>query len=148
MIEECISQSIFAITLNIANNLDFNFNETGFPFNIVPNIIHYILFSVKEIKFQHFLSIISVLKNQRPDQIYIHCDCNELSGDYYRRVLRVANKTKTSIIIRSIEKPTQIFGKNLSKNGLIGTHLISQELKSSKNSEEYIWTEMCMSSSL
>ena len=107
IVKELISQNIFEIK-------SFDSNETGFGYNIVPNIVHYVLFTIHEIQFAHFISILSVLKNQRPDQIYIHCDCNQLSGDYYRRVLRVANKTKTPIIIRTIERPTQIFGKKLS----------------------------------
>ena len=87
----------------------------GFVYNVVPNIVHYMLFTVHKIEFGHFISMLSVLKNQRPEKIYIHCDCNQLSGDYYQRVLRVANKTNTPIVIRTIERPTQIFGKKLSK---------------------------------
>ena len=100
--------------VSVSENLTFNLNETGFGFNIVPNIVHYVLFNVTEIQFGHFISFLSVLKNQKPEKVYIHCDCSQLSGDYYQRVLRVANKTNTPIIVRTIERPTQIFGKNLS----------------------------------
>ena len=79
---------------------------------MVPNIVHYLLFNVTEIKFGHFISFLSVLKNQKPEKVYIHCDCSQLNGDYYQRVLRVANKTNTPIIVRTIERPTQIFGKS------------------------------------
>ena len=58
------------------------------------------------------------MKNQKPDVIYIHCNCHQLSGDYYERALRVANKTNTQLIVRTIEGPTQIFGQNLSKEWL------------------------------
>ena len=97
-------------------NFSFNLNETGFGFNIVPNIVHYVLFTVHEVEFGHFISLLSVLKNQKPEKVYIHCDCSQLSGDYYQRVLRVANKTNIPIIVRTIERSTQIFGKNLSKS--------------------------------
>ena len=53
-------------------------NETGLPFDVVPNIVHYILFTIHEIEFSHFISMLSVLKNQRPELIYIHCDCHQL----------------------------------------------------------------------
>ena len=82
-------------------NLSFeNLNETGYPLNIVPNIVHYVLFDVTEITFAHFISILSALKNQRPDLIYIHCNCRRLIGRYYRRALEVANKLYIPIIIQ------------------------------------------------
>ena len=97
----------------LIENLSFNFNETGFPFYVVPNIVHYILFDIKDIGFGHFVSLLSVMKNQKPDLIYIHCNCHQLSGDYYERALRVADKTNTQLIVRTIERPTQIFGQKL-----------------------------------
>ena len=81
------------------NEISFDHNITGYPINIVPNIVHYVLFSINEIQFGHFLSLLSVLRNQRPDKIYIHCDCHEIVGQYYKRVIRVAKKTKTEIIL-------------------------------------------------
>src|ERR1700761_2965283 len=56
---------------HLIENLSFNFNETGFPFYVVPNIVHYILFDIKDIGFGHFVSLLSVMKNQKPDLIYI-----------------------------------------------------------------------------
>ena len=100
---------------DLIENISFNFNETGFPFNVVPNIVHYILFDVTNITFGHFISLLSVMKNHKPDLIYIHCTEKQLSGDNYERTLRVANKTNSQLIVRTIEKPTQIFGHNLSK---------------------------------
>ena len=90
-------------------------NETGLPFDVVPNIVHYILFRVHEIEFAHFVSMLSVLKNQRPELIYIHCDCHQLNGDNYKRVLRIASETNTSIIVRYIERPNEILGYNLTE---------------------------------
>ena len=113
---------------NLKNNFNLNeetnkkfsneFNRIGAPFDIVPNIVHYVLFTVHEIQFSHFISFLSVLKNQKPDRIYIHCDCTQLFGTFYERVLRVANKTNTQIIIRTIERPTEIFGQKLSEKWL------------------------------
>ncbi|CAG2166913.1 unnamed protein product, partial [Oppiella nova] len=80
---------------------------------VVPNTVHYILFTVREIQFAHFLSILSVLRNHRPDLIYIHCDCHRLSGKYFQRVSAILPKTNTRLIVRRIEKPTHIFSHKL-----------------------------------
>ena len=53
-------------------------NVTGYPYFVVPNIVHYILFGINEIYFVHYVSILSVLKNHKPDIIWIHCDCDQL----------------------------------------------------------------------
>ena len=84
-------------------------NKTWFPFRIVPNIVHYILFDECVIDFGHFVSILSVLKNQNPDSIYIHCHCHQLSGHYYQRAVTLANslKKKTKIKVK--------FGHKLNK---------------------------------
>ena len=89
-------------------------NITGYPDKIVPNIVHYVLFTIHRIEFAHFLSIVSVLRNQRPDIIYIHCDCRELEGEYIKRAVSIANRINTRIIVRQILKPTEIFGRPLS----------------------------------
>jgi len=62
--------------------------------------------------------MLTVLRNQKPDQIMIHCDCDNISGDYFQRVLKIAHKTKTVITVRKIERLTQIFGKPLSRKWL------------------------------
>jgi hypothetical protein len=97
--------------------LIFGDNITGYPYEIVPNIVHYVLFTIHEIEFGHFISILSVLRNQKPDQIIIHCDCDQLIGNYYKRIVNIMQSTKsnTRLIIRRIEKPTQIFGKPLNE---------------------------------
>ena len=93
-------------------------NETGLPFDIVPNIVHYVLFGTTNVTFAHFISILSVLKNQRPEVIYIHCDCHHLTGDYWHRVRRMAYETNTTLIVRYVEKPREVFGQKLSKKYL------------------------------
>ena len=101
---------------NVSSSLkQTDYDTTGFPIDIVPNIVHYILFRVHEIEFAHFISMVSVLKNHRPDLIYIHCDCTELYGDNWHRVQAIANRTGTRLTVRPIEIPTQVFGKNLSE---------------------------------
>ena len=79
----------------------------------MPNIVHYVLFTKHEIQFVHFVSILSVLRNQRPDAVYVHCDCHELRGGYTDRVLALMNATNTTFIVRHIERPTEIFGQKL-----------------------------------
>jgi hypothetical protein len=61
---------------------------------------------------------LSVLRNQKPDQIIIHCDCDHLNGEYYKRILKIIPKTRTILTLRQIERPTQIFGRNLSQEWL------------------------------
>jgi len=97
--------------------LVFGDNITGYPYEIVPNIVHYVLFTIHEIQFGHFISILSVLRNQKPDKIIIHCDCDQLIGNYYKRIVNIMRSTKsnTSLVIRRIEKPTEIFGKPLNE---------------------------------
>ena len=127
--EDKCSTTYNSIMKRIGHKLNLNYsaindiNEFGLDYDIVPNIVHYVLFGVQEVDFVLFLSVLSVLKNQRPDVVYIHCDCTQLSGPFYERFMKVADKTKTRITVRMIERPTEIFGQKLS-------------------------TKMCMSSSL
>jgi hypothetical protein len=64
------------------------------------------------------MSLLSVLRNQKPDQIIIHCDCDHLNGEYYKRILEIIPKTRTILTIRQIERPTEIFDKSLNKDWL------------------------------
>jgi len=83
--------------------------------------VHYVLFNVKIIEFGHFISILSVLWNQKPDQIIVHCDCDHLIVRYYEKILKIIPKTRTKFTVRTIKKPTEIFGKPLSE-GWINWH--------------------------
>ncbi|XP_054154546.1 uncharacterized protein LOC128953097 [Oppia nitens] len=85
---------------------------------LVPNYVHYVLFRVNEIQFQHFISILSVLRNQRPDRLYIHCDCRELVGQYYRRIQSVVNRTGSRLIVRQIQMPTHAYGTAINSTHL------------------------------
>jgi hypothetical protein len=99
---DVIIQNKHSIVKKFSNDLEpFNFfnenisNLNGFinfeKFNnvsgtnqyIVPNIIHYINLNQPEIKFGQYLSIISAWLNQKPDQIYIHCNKCNFSGLYW-----------------------------------------------------------------
>ncbi|XP_054166185.1 uncharacterized protein LOC128963697 [Oppia nitens] len=74
--------------------------------------LHYILVNTIEITFIHFLSILSVLKNHKPDVVYIHCNCRQLTGQYWQRVLRVSDITKIPIQLKEREIPKTIFGQS------------------------------------
>ena len=97
-------------------------NQIALRLDIVPNTVHYVLFEVHQISFVHFISMLSVLKNQKPELIYIHCNCHQLYGNYYHRVLRVSDRTDTKIIIRYTEQPSDIFGHKL-KSEVVGTRV-------------------------
>lgn len=89
---------------------------TGWPQNIVPNVVHYILFQRHRITYVHMLSIFSVIKIQNPEKIIIHCDCDhmDLADENWYRVINEVNKTnEITVIINKIEKPTVIYGKRL-----------------------------------
>ncbi|RWS20039.1 uncharacterized protein B4U80_06737, partial [Leptotrombidium deliense] len=75
--------------------------------NVVPNIVHYILYRRNYITFIHFVSIRSVQRNQKPEKIYIHCDCDELTGEYWNRL------NKSQIVVIRTKEPKVIFGNVL-----------------------------------
>ena len=90
-------------------------NITGYSELIVPNIVHNVLFGYNELKFSHFVSLLSVLKTQKPDIIYIHCDCYRLTGPYVPLLHERLKTTNTLLKIRTIEQPKEIFGRKISK---------------------------------
>ena len=61
-------------------------NITGYPYFIVPNIIHYVLIDDNQINFAHYLSFKSVFSVQNPDKIMIHCNCDEIKGKYWTKL--------------------------------------------------------------
>lgn len=89
-------------------------NETAWPIDIVPNIVHYILFEHHKITYIHMLSLFSVCRIHRPQYIYIHCDCEKIDADdnpYWDRVLTYVNETNDiTILIVPTERPTHING--------------------------------------
>jgi hypothetical protein len=91
-------------------------NIKGYPYFIVPNIVHYLVLGKTELTFVHYISIKSVLRHQKPDKIYIHCNCDKFDGKYWIRLKNELNYTDSEkIIFLRIEKPFTIFGLNYSK---------------------------------
>ncbi|KAI1294214.1 hypothetical protein HDE_06100 [Halotydeus destructor] len=88
-------------------------NITGFPSPIVPNIVHYVRLDDHTLDFIMYLSIKSAIKNQRPERVIIHCDCDALSGRYWK-LLMAENDVTHLISINRIERPVSIFGQRLS----------------------------------
>lgn len=94
------------------------YNVTGWPVDIVPDVVHYILFEYHRISYSNMLSLLSVLQIHQPEVIYIHCDCDEIEKDdpNWKRILAAANVTrKTTIHVNHIVKPTEINGVPIRK---------------------------------
>lgn len=97
------------------------YNITGWPTDIVPDIVHYILFEYHRISYSNMLSLMSVIRIHQPALIYIHCDCDaiELGDANFARVLAAVNETdKTTIHIHRIERPTEINGLKIREEHL------------------------------
>jgi hypothetical protein len=91
-------------------------NIRGYPYFIVPNIVHYLVLDKTELMFVHYISIKSVLRHQKPDRIYIHCNCDKLDGKYWTRLENELNYIDSKkIIFLRIEKPLTVFGLYYSK---------------------------------
>lgn len=91
--------------------VDFTYadNVTGFSYNIVPNLVHFVNFDSKDLSFIQVISIKAVYVNHKPDKIYLHCNCYSFKGKYWDMV-----KNISVIEILFMEKPTYIFEKPLS----------------------------------
>ncbi|XP_063234670.1 uncharacterized protein LOC134537793 isoform X2 [Bacillus rossius redtenbacheri] len=91
---------------------DFD-NLSGSQTAIVPNIVHFILFSKDTLDFTSFLSMVSALKVQRPEKLLIHTDSANITGRYWDALnaVRVAN---TSVQVVRRDRPSHVFGQPLS----------------------------------
>lgn len=92
------------------------YNVTGWSTDIVPDVVHYILFEYHRISYSNMLSLMSVVRIHQPEVIYIHCDCDAIESDdlNWARVLAAANATgKTTIHVNRIVKPTEINGMKI-----------------------------------
>jgi hypothetical protein len=85
-------------------------NITGYPQNIVPNIVHYVLLDYNQIDFIHYLSFKSVLNVQKPDKVMVHCNCDKVEGNYWNRLKEETEEFENKIVIRTIERTGHIFG--------------------------------------
>lgn len=91
-------------------------NITGWQREIVPNIVHYVLFGQSKISYVHMLSIFSVIQIQQPVEIFIHCDCHKMDDDdeHWHRIIKFVNATNRVVInINEVKKPTDIYGKKI-----------------------------------
>ena len=92
------------------NETSFISDEKGDGY-VIPNNVHYVWYSdtKKEFRFQQYLSVLSVHKFQKPDNIYFHTN-NPPSGKYWDEIL----KLKEFIVVKR-DRPRKIFGKKLDK---------------------------------
>ncbi|XP_069130281.1 uncharacterized protein [Argopecten irradians] len=59
--------------------------SSNFP---VPNIVHYVWYNMRPMRFYHFLSVYSVFKIQKPCVIFIHGDFMP-TGEYWNFLLKI-----------------------------------------------------------
>lgn len=125
MSESAIEQRRIAeLNIHLTNDIwipNVGDNETGWPTDIVPNIVHYVLFEQHRISYVHMLSLFSVIRIHQPDVIYIHCDCRQLDGDdvNWQRVLKLVNATNDVVLlINEIQRPLEIYGRPIQKRYL------------------------------
>ena len=92
------------------NETSFILDEEGDEY-VIPNNVHYVWYSGtnKEFRFQQYLSVLSVHKFQKPDNIFFHTN-NPPSGKYWDEIL----KLKEFVVVKR-DRPRKIFGKKLDK---------------------------------
>lgn len=110
---------IEGLNITLENDLwipDGGDNVTGWVADIVPNIVHYVLFENHWISYVHMMSFMTVVRIQKPLKIIVHCDCDKMDdGDqHWERIIREVNKTNEIVVyVNKIERPTEIFGKKI-----------------------------------
>ncbi|GAB6027908.1 hypothetical protein CHUAL_002123 [Chamberlinius hualienensis] len=102
---------------NINANINFTGrynNVTGFPYPIVPDIVHLIKFRKSEIDFVEMINLRSIVLHHNPARILIHCNycTNKTFGGKYWDMLD--DRFKSVVEFVEMEEPTAIFGKKLS----------------------------------
>lgn len=85
-------------------------NKNGTDRYIVPNIVHLIYLQMTTIKFYQAVNIYSILLNQNPDLIYLHCDNCSFHGFYWEQINSI-KELKQKIVIKKLEFHDTIFGK-------------------------------------
>ena len=85
-------------------------NVTGSKSLIVPNIIHFIQFDQRTIRFIHFICICSAFYNHNPLALYLHTNVN-IQGKYFNILKKVLGET---LKVKHLEKPSHVFGQKLS----------------------------------
>uniref|UniRef100_A0A1B6CQ16 Alpha-1,4-N-acetylglucosaminyltransferase n=1 Tax=Clastoptera arizonana TaxID=38151 RepID=A0A1B6CQ16_9HEMI len=91
-------------------------NNIGTPDGhyIVPNYVHFIKFGQKEFSFPQAVCVLSALKNQKPEKLFIHTDLNGFNGKYWDVLMSVSG-FKEVLVINKIKLPTEIFNQTLRK---------------------------------
>ena len=93
--------------------IDFEgFNNTiGDAEPIVPNIVHYINLNNSYVSYRQYLSIISVIRYQKPKLIYLHLSKNKTpSGQYWTDLVKKYNISRDFFRISSLDHTKTIFG--------------------------------------
>lgn len=81
---------------------------------IVPNYVHFVQFGERVITFPQTVCILSALKNQRPDKLFIHTDLSGFEGKYWNILMNYPG-FKDVLVIEKRKMPTQIFNQTLKK---------------------------------
>lgn len=99
--------------------LVFGIYYTNYKFDsqidvLIPNIIHYVLFNKTTINFIMYLSILSVIKVQKPSVIYIHINNDNFTDKYWNNLLHISSKYNVDIELSFLMQPTHVYGQRLS----------------------------------
>lgn len=89
--------------------VDFTYadNATGFQFNVVPNIVHFVKLGDEPLGFVEVVCMRAAALQQRPEALMIHCDnCESVKKAPYWDLV----KDIPGLALRSIEQPKDIFG--------------------------------------
>lgn len=85
-------------------------NTTGFEFDIVPNIVHFVKLGDDPLSLVDAVSVRAASLQQRPDVLMIHCDnCQAVKKSTYWNLVGDISE----LVLRDIERPTEIFGLKL-----------------------------------
>src|SRR5438034_667943 len=85
-------------------------NVTGYPEDIVPNIIHFIRLKQPYVLFSQMLCIKAAYLNHDPLKIMIHCDNCSFYGKYWDMI-----KNIDVLVINPITVPTHVHGRQFSQ---------------------------------
>ena len=76
---------------------------------IVPNIVHLIYLGKSKFSFNQMISFYSIILNQNPDKIYIHCDDCEFN-DRFWSTINGFKCLSQRVVFKKLEKHNTIFG--------------------------------------
>lgn len=97
-------------------NFDGFNNETGLPYNIVPNIIHLIRFEKENFSFIDICLLRAAHIAQNPDAIYIHTNVKEFRGKYWFQLQEKWPDTYQVIQIKYRPVPSHVYDRPLSSS--------------------------------